>query len=66
MKINIGPRDKFELSRALPSDGSGGRRIVKARSEALKVYPYFVLCRKVRGGYRECFGWHQLREARRV
>lgn len=66
VKINICPGDKLEISQ-ISRNGEHGQMITrKSVYEVLQVFPCFVLCRKIRGGYRECFGWHQLREAREI
>ena len=66
MKVNIHPGDRFEISEAIPNSMRGKGALRKSIFEVLQVFPHFVLCRKIRGGYRECFGWHQLREARKI
>lgn len=66
MKINIKLGDRFEISRVLQNDMHRRGKLVRAVYEVLQVYPHFVLCRKILGGYRECFGWHQMRAARRA
>lgn len=60
MKINIHPGDRLEVSQILQHDIHGQGRIRKSVYEVLQVFPHFVLCKKVKGGYRECFTWHQL------
>lgn len=64
MKINIHPGDSLEISQVLQNDVSSRGRMKKSVYEVLQVLPYFVLCRKIPGGYRECFTWHQLYEGR--
>lgn len=63
MSKNIKPGDRFELSHISQNDVHGRGRLVKAKYEVLQVFPHFVLCRKLHGGYRECFDWHQMRVA---
>lgn len=55
--------DVIEVSRKLHNDMHGTWKVIWEKYEVLKVYPHFVLCRKARGGYRECFTWYQLRVA---
>ena len=50
-----------DLALALLNDRG---RMKKSVYEVLQVFSHFVLCRKIRGGYRECFTWHQLYEGR--
>ena len=64
MKANLFPGDSIEVSQILKNDVQSRGRMKKSVYEVLQVFSHFVLCRKIRGGYRECFTWHQLYEGR--
>ena len=60
---DIIPRNTVEI---LHQDWHGrwGGIARREKYEILQVLPHYVLCRSVKGGYRECFTWHQLYEGR--
>ena len=64
LRVNLFPGDSVEVSQILRNDAYGRGRLKKSVYEVLQVFPHFVLCRSVKGGYRECFTWHQLYEGR--
>lgn len=63
--IDIMPGDKMEI---LQRDwhGQQGEGVRWERYEVLQIFPHHVLCRNVRGGYRECFTRYQLRRGKRT
>ena len=64
MKNNVKPGDVIEMAYRLKNDINGVGKMIRIKYGVLQVYSHFALCRKVKGGYRECFTWHQLREGR--
>ncbi len=63
-KLRLG--DVIEISQRLQNDVRGEGKIEKKKYEVLQVFPHFVLCRKIKGGYKECFTWHQMKTAGRL
>ncbi|MCI9135432.1 MAG: hypothetical protein HFI31_14805 [Lachnospiraceae bacterium] len=59
------PGEKFEIAIRVRKGMNGGWRIKRDRYKVLMVYRHFVLCEKISGGYKECFGSHDLKFANR-
>ena len=60
-KIKVSPGDMIEMPGSQINDMRRPGRRVNESYKVLEVYPCFVLCQKIWGGYRECFTWRQLR-----
>lgn len=58
IKNKLRPGDVIEISDRLQNDVG---KVLKMKYEVLQVFPHFVLCRKIKGDYRECFTWHQMK-----